>query len=1021
MRPYRALISFAALLGLAAPAAANSYSGNLSDDTTGPIPAGVHTVAGNIALPAGKTLTIHAGAILKFMSGYYFDVVGQLLVQGASGNEVIFTSYPDDSAGGDTNGDGPSSGSWGQWCGFILKSNSGPSVIDHAVLRYAGYGGWDAITFDGTAIGLTMTNSVIESCWTDGMDLRGNLNYPTVSNCQFINSGLMAVQAAVIDSVPGFTDNSASGNGGNYLRVSNPTVQGAAVTIEARNCLNGALVLGTHCAIPAGRSLTLREGVVVKMQGGYYFDVFGALALLGTVADPVVLTSYSDDTAGGDTNNNGPSAGAPGQWSGIILKAGSGPSVLDHAEVRYGGGGGWDAVTVDGTGVGLTMTHAIVDSSLVDGLDLRGNLVYPTVTNCQFTNNAWKAVEGVCIDSVPGFSDNAAAGNGGNYLRVPDPSQAAAAVSIEARNCLNGALVFGTHCGIAAGKSLTLKEGVVVKMQGGYYFDVFGALALLGSAANPVVLTSYTDDTAAGDTNNNGPSSGSPGQWCGIVLKSNSGPSTLDHAEVRYAGSGGWDAVTFDGWGIGLAMSDTLVEQSAADGIDLRGNLNYPAVTHCQLTDNAGKAVAGLCIDTVSGFSDNSASGNGGSYMHVVNPAPAGNVVIEASNCLNGALVFATHCTVPSGTSLTLNEGVVVKMAGGYYLYVQGALNTAGTPRHPVVFTSLQDDAYAGDTNNNGASSGSPGQWCGFIYDAVAALSTVENLLIRFAGSSSYAGLESRKPTLDARRVRVESGASRGFQVSDLLYGEDWAAYACQVGIELKGGSFALKRVTAAGNSGTGIYKNGAWTGTLSSAISWGNTGANYSGIAQGQLYYSDGSAALAGLDGNINQDPLFLNLAAGDLRLAYGSPCVDTGDPADHAFSTQGMDLVSRDLDGDLDGLIEIDMGAYEYTNVRLAVTGTLTPGGTITFTSTGKPGLASYMFLAMAEGDFDFFPYGTIYLNLLGPWTFMGWAPTESLITLPVPLGLPVPLPVSFQQLALTGGGGAGNLSNPASIVIQ
>ncbi len=563
----------------------------------------------------------------------------------------------------------------------------------------------------------------------------------------------------------------------------------------------------------------------------------------------------------------------------------------------------------------------------------------------------------------------------------------------------------------------------MVKVSGGYWIDVLGSISLLGTAADPVVVTCYADDDWAGDTNNNGLSSGVPGQWCGIILEGGSGPNVLDHAIVRYAGYGGWDPVTVYGANAGLTMTESVVEWSSQDGLDLRGYLSYPAVTDCQFNNNSGIAVQGAVIDSVPGFSDNTASGNGGNYIRVANPDPAGDVVIEKRNCLNDVLVFPTHCTVASGRSLTLNEGIVVKVNGGYYLWVYGALNVAGTPQNPVVVTSIHDDAYAGDTNNNGsATTGAPGQWCGFIYDAAAEVSTVENLLVRFAGYFGYPAFDSRKATLDARCVRVERINQRGFSVTDLLYGEDWVAYACSTtGVELKGGSFALKRVTAAGNGGAGIAKNGAWTGTLSSAISWGNTGANYSGIAQGQLYYSDGSATLAGLDGNINQDPLFLDQAGGNLGLAYGSPCVDTGDPADHAFGTQGMDLVSRELDGDLDGVLEIDMGAYEYTNVRLAVTGTLTPGGTITFTSTGKPGLLCFMFLAEAEGDFDLYPYGTIYLDLLGTWTFLSWAPTESQITFPLPPYLPVPLPVSFQQVGLSGAGGPGNFSNPVSIVIQ
>jgi len=58
-----------------------------------------------------------------------------------------------------------------------------------------------------------------------------------------------------------------------------------------------------------------------------------------------------------------------------------------------------------------------------------------------------------------------------------------------------------------------------------------------------------------------------------------------------------------------------------------------------------------------------------------------------------------------------------------------------------------------------------------------------------------------------------------------------------------------------------------------------------------------------------IRTDPLFANPAAGDFHLLYGSPCIDTGDPAynDHSF----------DIDGEPRPFgAAIDMGADEFTD---------------------------------------------------------------------------------------------------------
>ena len=59
----------------------------------------------------------------------------------------------------------------------------------------------------------------------------------------------------------------------------------------------------------------------------------------------------------------------------------------------------------------------------------------------------------------------------------------------------------------------------------------------------------------------------------------------------------------------------------------------------------------------------------------------------------------------------------------------------------------------------------------------------------------------------------------------------------------------------------------------------------------------------------NINVDPL-----GGDFRLAAGSPCIDTGDPAFVPAPCADLDGRLRVWDGDGNGSRFVDMGAYEF-----------------------------------------------------------------------------------------------------------
>ena len=51
--------------------------------------------------------------------------------------------------------------------------------------------------------------------------------------------------------------------------------------------------------------------------------VNGTVTAQGTAAQPIIFTSYRDDSADGDTNNDGTSNGANGDWDKIEFNAGS--------------------------------------------------------------------------------------------------------------------------------------------------------------------------------------------------------------------------------------------------------------------------------------------------------------------------------------------------------------------------------------------------------------------------------------------------------------------------------------------------------------------------------------------------------------------------------------------------------------------------------------------------------------------------------------------------------------------------
>lgn len=208
------------------------------------------------------------------------------------------------------------------------------------------------------------------------------------------------------------------------------------------------------------------------------------------------------------------------------------------------------------------------------------------------------------------------------------------------------------------------------------------------------------------------------------------------------------------------------------------------------------------------------------------------------------------------------------------------------------------------------------------------------------------------------------------------------------------------------------------------SSIFWANAPDEFDsdGTALFTVTYSDIQGGWPG-SGNIALDPLFRDPANGDFRLASGSPCIDAGSPS--AVMTCDRDLGGnpRFLDGLLDGTMRLDMGAHEFDNVHLEVTGNATPGGILTVEISGTAGLDARLYVAGSAGTPTMHPpYGCAYFSLAGRWRMfpLGTIPGSTPFT--IPPGIPTPITVHFQGLALQPGPSpAGNTSNPVTLTIQ
>jgi len=137
-------ISIFFLLGLllnsvSAQAAVVEHSGTISTQTTWSA-ADVHLITGDITINAGVKLTVEPGTVVKFNANRRLDVNGMLWAVGNASQRITFTSYRDDSVGGDTNGDGLSQGQAGDWRRIYFSDTVTDSQtrLEHVDIRYGG-------------------------------------------------------------------------------------------------------------------------------------------------------------------------------------------------------------------------------------------------------------------------------------------------------------------------------------------------------------------------------------------------------------------------------------------------------------------------------------------------------------------------------------------------------------------------------------------------------------------------------------------------------------------------------------------------------------------------------------------------------------------------------------------------------------------------------------------------------------------------------------------------------------------
>jgi hypothetical protein len=325
-------------------------SGAIGNETWSP--GNVYVIYGDdVVVPAGVTLTIQAGTIVKFnTSSMDLIVDGILNVNGLEGNPVYFTSAKDDDVGGDTdhNTTPPGAGDWGR----IQFRGGSSGSFSHSEFRYGG-------NYQVGMVYLDAGSSVV------------------IDQGIFKNSSYCAINShpTVDPTLTGMTPTDFTGS-----RYNGICMRGVGIGVNTTwDETEAAYVLLDDVTVTSGFSLTLGTGVVVKPAASWvelYVD--GSLNANGSAGAPVYFTSIKDDSVGGQTNNNADQP-AIGDWSRIYFRSGS-SGTLDQIGLKYGR----DAVYVENASPQLLNCSLIYN---VIGLSSYGSSTSPRINNCNIIGN----------------------------------------------------------------------------------------------------------------------------------------------------------------------------------------------------------------------------------------------------------------------------------------------------------------------------------------------------------------------------------------------------------------------------------------------------------------------------------------------------------------------------------------------------------------------------------------------------------------------------------------------------------
>jgi hypothetical protein len=366
---------------------------SITSSHTWSVPQGIVLRVSNIEVKG--TLNLEPGVIVKANTGSTNRVIeveqgGSLNVNGTSADPVVITSIKDDTVGGDTAGDGPTTPGPTDYNAAVWDNGAQEIGITNSIIKYGTRsfftycsGGSNSINITDNQLGGTVG---LNNCSLDQYSLERN-------SFSGLNGYAVDAQNVELSDIvlSGVDKNSFSGTGRqNAIFVSGSVPSNSTWAVSEAS---GVLLVIRSLVTEGG--LDVDGGVVFKhvntgWTAGKIKVVSGGVLNINGGSGTAVFTNLNDDSVGGDTGGDGPTNGSIGGYINGAITIHSGASAdIKNAAIKYvdtaayiGGQANFGNVGVSHVNKGLEVYgHAIFRGSFHD-------ITNRAITACNFGSSS---------------------------------------------------------------------------------------------------------------------------------------------------------------------------------------------------------------------------------------------------------------------------------------------------------------------------------------------------------------------------------------------------------------------------------------------------------------------------------------------------------------------------------------------------------------------------------------------------------------------------------------------------------